>query len=157
MQRCPTNGDSTITTGAQELQGRCWPDFAVSKNSKNSSNSKSSSASSSASSDGKSSDGKSSDYKSRDYKCRAARSSATSNSVTGISIRVDTATSENVAPVDLIMAKIDSNRILIHADGRGFGVIEQSITNDGVRKYRYSVVSGLRPQGNKQISWSVLN
>jgi arylsulfatase A-like enzyme len=71
-------------------------------------------------------------------------------------IRVDTATAQDVAPVDLILARIDSNRVLISGNGRGYGVIEQSVGENGQRQYRYSVVARLRPQGRQQIVWDVV-
>lgn len=69
-------------------------------------------------------------------------------------IRVDTNNSpQQQSPVDIVLAKIDANRILLTAANRGYAVIARKPNPAGGFLYRYSVVTDFQPDGEAKISW----
>lgn len=69
-------------------------------------------------------------------------------------IRVDTASHQQQAPIDLVLAKIDADRVLLTASNRGYAVIARKPNPAGGFLYRYSAITDLKPDGQAMISWN---
>jgi hypothetical protein len=67
------------------------------------------------------------------------------------------ATSEIPGPVDLVLARIDDQSILIANGRRGLAIIDRRISSNGDFEYRYQVVCNVQPFGDGGIAFDVVD